>query len=69
MSSGIFSHIPDRKFTGLDEFIFQATDSNGARNEIETVSIVVSNKIIDKPSVNLDRLLYFIKSIKYQLYN
>jgi hypothetical protein len=49
-----------KKFTGFDEFTFQATDDNGASNEIATVSNVVSivsNKIVDKPSVHLDCLL------------
>ena len=70
-SSGALIYIPDKKFTGLDKFTFQVTDSNGASSEIATVSIAVSNKMKeDKPSIDLDRLLYFIfKFIKNQIYN
>jgi sugar lactone lactonase YvrE len=70
-STGTLTYTPDKKFTGLDEFTFQVTDSNGANSEIATVSIVVSNKmVVDKPSIDLDRLLSFIfKFIKYQLIN
>ena len=51
------------------EFTFQASDDNGASNEIATVLSVVSNKIVDKPSVHLDCLLSFIFIfIEYQLY-
>ena len=57
------------KFTGLVEFTFQASDDNGASNKIATVLSVVSNKIVDKPSVHLDCLLYFIFIfIESQLY-
>jgi len=43
------SYTPNKKFTGLVEFTFQASDDNGASNEIATVLSVVSNKIVDKP--------------------
>ena len=70
-SSGTLTYTPDKKFTGLDKFTFQVTDSNGARSEIATVSIAVSEKMkVDKPSIDLDRLLSFIfKFIKNQIYN
>jgi plastocyanin len=70
-SSGSLTYIPDKKFTGFDEFTFQATDSNGASSEIATVSIVISNKmVVEKPSIDLDQLLSFIfKLIKFQLHN
>jgi hypothetical protein len=62
-------YTPNKKFTGLVEFTFQASDDNGASNEIATVLSVVSNKIVDKPSVHLDCLLSFIFIfIEYQLY-
>jgi hypothetical protein len=51
---------PNKKFTGLVEFTFQASDGNGASNEIATVLSVVSIKIVDKSSVHLDCLLSFI---------
>jgi len=63
------SYTPNKKFTGLVEFTFQASDDNGASNEIATVLSVVSNKIVDKPYVHLDCLLSFIFIfIGYQLY-
>jgi hypothetical protein len=64
------TYTPDKKFTGLEKFTFQVNDSNGASSEVATVSIAVSNKMkVDKPSIDLDRLLSFIfKFIKNQIY-
>ncbi|MGE5633601.1 MAG: Ig-like domain-containing protein [Deltaproteobacteria bacterium] len=62
-STGTLTYTPDKKFTGLDEFTFQATDSKGAASEIATVSITVGNKKIDnkKPS-STDDLEGFVPS-------
>jgi len=42
--TGTLTYIPDKKFTGEDQFTFKATDINGAISNIATVSIVISNK-------------------------
>ena len=61
--TGTLTYTHDKKFTGLDEFTFQATDSNGANSEIAIVSIIVDNKnIYNKKSSNED-LDRFIPSI------
>jgi hypothetical protein len=66
-STGTLTYTPDKKFTGLDEFTFQATDSMGATSEIVTVSIIVSNKMVTdnkKPSStdNLPSIINLIQS-------
>jgi hypothetical protein len=43
-TTGTLTYTPDKKFTGVDEFILQASDSNGATSEIATVSIIIDNK-------------------------
>jgi sugar lactone lactonase YvrE len=66
--TGTLTYIPDKKFSGLDEFTFQAADSKGANSEIATVSIIISNKTVkdnnQKPSStdNLPSIINLIQS-------
>lgn len=64
-SSGTLTYTPDKKFTGLDEFTFQATDSKGDTSEIAIVSIIVGNKTVvdNKEPSSTDDLNGFIPSI------
>ena len=65
--TGTLTYTPDKKFSGLDEFTFQVTDSKGANSEIATVSIIISNKMVkdnQKPSSidNLPSIINLIQS-------
>ena len=63
--TGTLTYTPDKKFSGLDEFTFQATDRKGATSEIATVSIIVgTKKLLDtKEPSSTDDLNIFIPSI------
>jgi sugar lactone lactonase YvrE len=64
-STGTLTYTPDKKFTGVDEFTFQTTDSKGATSEIATVSIIVGSKMVkdnQKPSTdNLPSIINLIQ--------
>ena len=51
MSSGVFSYIPGRKFTVLDEFIFQATDNHGLEST-NTGLVTINIKSTQEPTPN-----------------
>lgn len=59
-STGTLTYTPDKKFLGLDEFTFQATDSKGATSEIVTVSIAVGNKQSPSTTQDLDGFMLSI---------
>ena len=66
-STGTLTYTPDKKFSGLDEFTFQATDSKGAASEIATVSIILINKMVkdnQKPFSSTDNLPSIINLIQ-----
>lgn len=64
-SSGTLTYTPNKKFTGLDEFTFQTTDSKGGTSDIAIVSIIVGTKnVVDnKEPSSTDDFNGFIPSI------